>query len=205
MTEITIDPKQRRNNRIKLICLIALPVITVVLSTAMFKTGIGLPSGTKNKGTLIQPPQQIEDLSFTTQGGNPFDYKPGSKWSLILPSYGDCNEACEQRLFLTRQVHVLLGKNAGAVRRFYVNIGAELSTQALEQLATEHPKLKVINSTQENFKTFSDTLAIEDKMLSETFFLVDPRGFIMMYYTDQNTDKELIKDLKFLITKSGGH
>lgn len=205
MIENTVNPQQRRNNRLKLLCLIGLPVITVVLSTLMFKTGIGLPSGTKNKGVLIQPPQQIADFSFTNIDGRLFDYAPDSKWSLVLPAFGECKEDCAERLFLTRQVHMLLGKNAGAVRRYYLNIGGTLSPQTQSMLNQDHPKLAVINTTREAAKNLGGGIITSYSNKAMPYFLVDPRGFVMMYYTDKNTDKELIKDLKFLITKAGGH
>ncbi|PCI43911.1 MAG: hypothetical protein COB51_10910 [Moraxellaceae bacterium] len=205
MIENTVNPQQRRKNRLKLLCLVGLPVITVVLSTLMFKTGIGLPSGTKNKGALIQPPQQIADFPFTKTDGEPFDYAPDSKWSLLLPAFGECKEDCEKRLFLTRQVHMLLGKNADAVRRYYLNIEGTLSQQTLNMLKQDHPKLTVINTTREAIESLGGGIITYYSNKAMPYFLVDPRGFVMMYYTDQNTDKELIKDLKFLITKAGGH
>ena len=35
------------------------------------------------------------------------------------------------------------------------------------------------------------------------FYLVDKRGYLMMFYTEENTGKEVVADLKFLMKQVG--
>lgn len=205
MAAITTTPKQRRSGRFKLACLIGIPVATVILSTLMFKTGIGVPEATKNKGTLLIPPQNILDLPLTTNRNTPFHYNNGAKWSLIIPIKGQCGQECMNRLHLTRQVHISLGKNANALRRYYLNMENQLPQKVLNLLEKEHPKLKVIHSTPTATQRIAHWIPSNDSEKLIPYLLVDPRGFIMMYYTDKNTGNELLADLKFLISKSSGH
>ena len=60
--EKKLDPKTVRMNKIMFFTIIALPILVVLLSTLMFKTGIGVPTETTNNGVLVRPAQQIEAL-----------------------------------------------------------------------------------------------------------------------------------------------
>ena len=204
MTEVTSSPKKNSKSKYAILFLIGLPIITVTLSTLMFMTGVGIPTATTNKGTLVRPAKQISTLKLTDVKGELFEYRNGARWSFILPERGLCKEECEKRLYLTRQVHIALGKNANALRRIYLNMGPSLSASFLKNVQAEHPRLLIANVDESDWADFSSEFT-SDISDSTAYYLVDPAGFVMMYYTSENNYKELIKDLKALISRAGGH
>ncbi|MBL4867172.1 MAG: hypothetical protein JKY67_12450 [Pseudomonadales bacterium] len=200
----TSAPGENSKSKAAIFFLIGLPVITVTLSTLMYLTGMGIPTSTTNKGTLIRPAKQIDTLKLSDVNGATFNYHQSGRWSFILPETRACDEVCDQRLYLTRQVHIAMGKNADALRRIYLNRGPSLSPEFLEYLDKEHPKLRVVNVDESEWLGFSEEFAPGESE-ENPYYLVDPSGFVMMYYAADNDYKELIKDLKALISRAGGH
>jgi hypothetical protein len=41
-----------------------------------------------------------------------------------------------------------------------------------------------------------------DPLAKNTFYIVDPQGWLMMSYSEKNTYKEIIKDMRFLLKNS---
>jgi hypothetical protein len=104
--------KPRSNIRVPLIMLGSL-IFIILASTLLFRASvlgtIDLPKllGTKNNGTLVQPPQPIAELPLQTTDGQPFDYaKLPKQWTLLLPASRSCDERCQQMLYTTRQLHM---------------------------------------------------------------------------------------------------
>lgn len=182
-------------------------ILIVLASTLLFRASvlgdIDLPKllGTKNKGTLLQPPQPIADLPLQTGGGEPFDYAALPKqWSIVLPVGRHCDERCQAMLYTTRQLHIALGKHADRVRRFLVATEYPLDTD-FERLLAEHPKLTVLVTTRPAFDQYFQKARLQP-LQDRQYFIVDPDGWAMMYYNDQQDGKEVMADLKFLLTNS---
>ena len=204
MNDTPVDSKKARRNKIIIFLLLGFPVLAVGVSTFMFKTGYGVPTGTTNNGVLVQPAKQIDPLNLSSATGEPYSYKKGAKWTFILPQSSNCDESCKERLYFTRQVHIAVGKNATALRRVYLNTDKNLDTQMMGFIEKEHPRMQVVNVDAEEWKEFSKDF---DPNMPEKkpFYLVDPAGFVMMRYTTESTYKEILVDLKKLISKVGGH
>ena len=110
---------EAKSSRIGLIIIMLLPIIMIGGATFVYYTGIGMPEGTTNNGDLIEPPRSIEDIKLQAKDGSEYRYNEHiHKWSLIIPALEECNTACLQTLYFTRQVHVALGKEANGLRRF---------------------------------------------------------------------------------------
>lgn len=160
-------------------------------------------TGTQNKGTLVSPPQQIDDLNLT-RAGEEFKYsEQDRKWTLLIPGEGFCDSGCEQTLYLTRQIHTALGKEAFRLRRYYLITegapGADLQTL----LSDEHPRLQLLESVNGQFsKLLTESELPAAGATQGVFYVVDPRGWIMMLYTPENTYKDTISDMKFLLKNS---
>jgi len=205
VTELQLDPITLRNNRIKISLIFAIPIFVMSMSYFIYYTGIGLPTGTRNKGTLIQPVKEINQLNLITQDGEKFQYSADPKWTLFIPSGAACEEKCKQNLYLTRQTSVALGKDAYRLRRFYINTAGEMPPDLGNFLTTEHPKLHILNCSLEEYQRFIGHAFDNMTPGDQPYFLVDPQGFAMMFYTDKHMGKELMVDFKFLIAKTGVH
>lgn len=172
--------------------------------------------GTANRGTLVQPPRQIDEVSLMAPDGAVITYADAEPhWTMVVPATGGrCDSICENNLYLTRQIHVAMGKDFNRLKRVYASeTGVAETVFALQELsdgrpapasfeqflAEEHSGLQPLVLAPGGF----DQLFVEVGADSSTWYLVDPAGWIMMSYNKDLTYKDVIADLKFLLKNSG--
>ena len=192
-------PEQARSNKIKLLILIFVPFTLMLLAWLMFYSGIGMPTGTGNKGVLINPPLQLNDVR---EDGTEKIVGPSNfKWFFLLPGTESCDKSCEERLYLTRQIRTALGKYTHKIQRLYlIDSNVELSDDFQTLLEEEHNDLIVqrISASKLQSLLASQGQAAQSQPAKD-IYLADFRGFIMMYYNDSHTYKDMMKDIKFLL------
>lgn len=158
--------------------------------------------GTSNRGVLLQPTVPITTLVATDEG-EPWlwsELKP--KWRLVLPIVNGCDSACMEMLYLSRQVHVRLDKQAHRLQRILINLGAPLDEDTTELLRREHVYLQVISA---DAHLFADMLAGTNagwQPDSTMLFVVDQRGELMMWYTPKHSGEDMLADLQHLLKYS---
>ncbi|MCB1678146.1 MAG: hypothetical protein KDI16_05635 [Halioglobus sp.] len=213
--------EQRRRNRMVLLMIAGIPLMVVLASTWLWyfvvRGDLDLVGvlGTANKGNLVQPPRRLDTVALRREGGAPLHVAAAEpQWTMLVPlSGGRCGSACEHSLYLTRQIHVAMGKEFNRLRRYYVGdvpvADSVLTVQTLSDggaapasladlLATEHRRLTPLTIDPEDFRVlFAEYIAAPD-----TWYLVDPAGWIMMSYTDDTSYRDVMADLKFLLKNS---
>ena len=212
------------NNRLVLLLIAGIPVTMILAASWLWyfvvKGDLDLVGaiGTANQGTLVQPPRQLDDVSLMDSAGLPIkwgDSEQEPRWVLLVPSPGPvCAASCEQRLYLTRQIHIAMGKEFNRIGRAYVSDtgvaetalavdtisdGGTLPSDFDELLERGHRGLRVLEVSSEDFSTLFPELS-ED---AQTWYLVDPAGWIMMSYDDSVGYRDVMSDLKFLLKNSG--
>ena len=220
---VETNPTGTGKNRMLLLLIGGIPLTMILTATWLwfFVAHVDLDLigvlGTANRGTLVQPPRQINDVTLRNEDGmsTPFaDLE--SRWTMLIPSAGGrCDTACEKSLYVTRQIHIAMGKEFNRLRRLYVSessvkdtalVVAQLSDQRPtpadfgQYLMTEHRGLKSLTLSAEDYIA----LFAESANNPATWYLVDPAGWIMMSYNDEVPYKDVISDLKFLLKNSGG-
>jgi len=217
------DSSQLNKNRMVLLLIAGIPVTMILSATWLWyfvvRGDLDLVGtlGTANRGELIQPPRQLDDFPLVDQHGLPFPYRDlEPKWTLLVSSAGgDCDSACESKLYLTRQIHLALGKEFNRVRRVYISDSPAADTHlAVPALSDEHPLpadfSSYLDSEHRGLRAFETgtrelgTLFPEASLDPSTWYLVDPAGWVMMAYNADTSYKEVIADLKFLLKNSGG-
>ncbi len=224
------EPNQ--GGRLVLLTIIGLPLTMILTATWLWyfvvRGDLDLVGmlGTANNGTLVQPPRQLYRAGLREAGGA--DFVPASerprgegggeppRWMLLVPLAGpSCDAVCEHTLYLTRQIHLAMGKELNRIGRYLV-ADSDLGEVTLEvtQLSDQRPAPP----------SFSAYLGVEQRglialelppdqhraLFSEyhadptTWYLVDPAGWVMMSYNDAIHYKDVIADLKFLLKNSGG-
>ncbi|MBU2713476.1 hypothetical protein [Zooshikella harenae] len=186
----------KRNNKFLLIIILCTPIVVMALSSTMFKTGFFVPQKTTNRGLLLKPTLTVEKLNING-GSLRLNKQVDPLWSiLILPTTNECLKQCEHALYLTRQIHVALGKEANRVQRILID---EPITSLKEQLHSQHPRLNYLPTQI----TYYDPL---EKLVKHNFpddnvgiFLVDPLGNIIMQYGVKQSGQDLLKDIKHLL------
>ena len=193
------------NDKIKLLLIVAIPAFVMVAATFVYKTGIGIPEGTRNKGELIQPPIEIAAFKLILQDGHGFDYhsySPG--WSFVVVGGEECRESCRQILWKTRQVHAALGRKGRNISRYYLNADERNSASLQKYLDTEHKGLMTLFAPKEALRLGLAHAGLSlEGLLGDAFFLVDPQGWVMMYYRATHSGKDILSDVKFLLKQTG--
>jgi len=213
--------EQTNNNRMVLLLVAGIPVIMLLAATWLWwfvvRGDLDLVGmiGTANRGTLVQPPRQLDEAQLYGSTGSEFSYSElEPRWTLLVPAgKGVCDRACESSLYLTRQIHVALGKEFNRIRRLYANENAVSDTAlAVDTLSDGRPApdslAQLIEAEHRGMKTLTlgteaySNLFPERRDDPSTWYLVDPAGWIMMSYNSEVSYKEVIADLKFLLKNS---
>ncbi|MEX1664140.1 hypothetical protein [Zhongshania arctica] len=202
----SIDPK--RGKRL-LSLILGIPIAVILLSSAVFylaKEDI-INFRTVNRGTLISPPMQLGDLNPQRIDGGEFLFdRAESRWVFMVVGGRDCIDACERMLYLTRQTQTALGKKMDRVERVYLAVDGPLSANLRDFIDAEHSDLSVLYTNGSAFLNNLKSLEI-DPFDPHAFYVVDPMGWVMMYYrsgdTEQHTltslGKDVLKDMGRLI------
>ncbi len=199
--------KARHGNRRDLFLIIGTMVLVVAASIALYSATqrglIDLPAllGTRNNGELVMPPLPINELPLRDAAGQPFDYAAATKrWTLLVPVHAGCGEACEQALYLTRQVDIALGRESNRVRRYAVATQRPLSPEVEQLLREQHADVTVLYAERAVFDNYFARLANAEE--APRFFVVDPHGWLMMYFNARHDGHAVLSDLKFLVKNS---
>jgi hypothetical protein len=219
------DTNAARGNRMILLLIGGIPVTMILTATWLWffvaRGDLDLVDmlGTANRGTLVQPPRQLNELVLRDEMGTAVavsELEP--RWAMVIPATGGrCDESCEKALYVTRQIHVAMGKEFNRLRRLYISDHsvhdtqlsvstlsdgrpAPVATAFADHLSAEHKDLQSLVVSKEDYaKLFPERGAD-----ASTWYLLDPAGWIMMSYNDQVPYKDVISDLKFLLKNYGG-
>lgn len=197
----------RRRNKQKLLLIAGLPLIVMLAATLLFRAtqsgDINLVDllGTKNRGELLQPAQEVAKLDLRDGNGQAMAWTTGKHWTVVVPAFDGCNSSCLDALMTTRQVHLALGRDEGRVRRVLLLIDAPLAAESAAIVAKEHPHIVIANTTRASIDALFATQA-SLAPASTQWYLVDPQGWLMMHYGANHVGKDLLTDLKHLLKYS---
>jgi hypothetical protein len=210
------------HNRRMLLLIAGIPVMMILTATWLWffvaRGDLDLVGalGTSNRGTLVQPPRSFADLTAHDHMQREFSYADvDPRWTMLIPNSGaSCGPQCESRLYLTRQIHIAMGKELARIRRMYVADDVQPAATMLsvgnlsddtplpdsfeKLLETQHRGLLPIQLRQKDFSAMFSEYEAD----TSVWYLVDPAGWIMMSYNADVTYKDVISDLKFLLKNS---
>lgn len=189
------QPANRGRWQLRLMLLIT--VVPLVAAYIAYFTGWGVPGSTVNKGDLLSPVLDVKPLLEDSGSGVP-GFGSDTKWRLFIPVTEGCSEACQQNLYVTRQVHIRLGDKSERVERYALAIG-DAATAYLDTIQSEHPKLKTLPVSSEIWYDWQAGSGLAEQPNGHFYFLVDPQGFAMLKYSDEHTGNELLKDIKRIL------
>ena len=159
-------------------------------------------SETTNYGELIKAQPAAVLPSATTLDGKPFDLATlGKNWTYVHADSGVCAQACADRLFATRQIRAMTGRERERVERLFIVTD---DAPVAPALIAAHPDLTIIRAPAASLG-FLPVAA--GQSLASTTWLMDPLNRIMMRYADmgniKTTDpKRVHKDLSKLLYAS---
>lgn len=177
----------------------------MVLAYVIFSTGLGLPDRTINHGDLLTPATSLAGVHLTDIAGHSLKLLPATgekKWHWLIVGNNTCLQACQDLLYLSRQVHIRLGEKAHRLERIYLNTDALYSAEFANQLHQDHPRLVMAHV---NARDWQHTLAHtggQHPLNGETLYVVDQEGFAMMTYSAEHEGNDLLDDIKRLLKYS---
>ena len=139
------------------------------------------PEARRNYGELIQPTRPTPSIAVARMdGGNMKLTDLKGQWLLVSVAGAACDEACQQRLYLQRQILVGLGKERPRTEWVWlVNDKAEIPNTLL-------PGLEEATVLRIDPKALAQWLQPEaNKKLEDHLYMIEPMGEWMMRFPAQ--------------------
>lgn len=153
-----------------------------------------------NKGTLIIPHVQIEDLKPVYRDGNRLQASDLSgQWTLLYIAAGECETACKNGLYyLIRNLRQGLGSDAPRVRRLIAHT-AKPSDELRAFLDNEVAGMVEVQVSSDAIEHALLPFMDGATQATDHIFLVAPDGQIFMWYpTHENIQDVLLESDKIL-------
>ncbi len=161
------------------------------------------PQNIKSYGELIQPSRSLPSLQVSNLQGQTLslpDLK--NQWLLLSVAPGACDEACQERLYLQRQILTGLGRERDRLDWVWlINDDAEVP----ESIRPGLSEAVVLRVPQADLEAWLQPAA--GRVLSDHFFLVDPMGEWMMRFPapiERQHAPRIKRDIERLLRASAG-
>lgn len=192
----TFNAERTRSGRWKMLLLFLLSASPVVAS--YFTYYVIRPEGRRNYGELIEPQRALPALVGVDAQGRAVDLRTlKDQWLLISVADSACDTACEQRLYLQRQLRETLGKEKERLDWVWLRTGTQELSPALAQATAAATVLRVDAQALGQWLQPEAGHAIEDHL-----YLVDPVGNWMMRFPAEPEPKKVKSDLERLLRAS---
>ncbi len=181
--------------RWKLIAILLVCAAPVIAS--YFTYYVIRPEGRTNYGALIEPMPEMSGLTLRGPDGAAADLGAVSgRWVMVVIDDGACAQACQDRLYVIRQVRLTTGKERERVERMLLVTGAAGPSPAVLQ---GHEGLVVRHVSAEALPAVFPSPEGDP---SEHVFIVDPLGNVMMRFPSDGNASRMKKDLSKLLRAS---
>jgi hypothetical protein len=190
------DEQRTRMGRLRLFIILLICAAPVVASYVTYYWI--RPEGTRAYGDLINPQRDLPALTATDLQGQPVPLAQlRGQWLFMVVGEGACKLDCETLLYVQRQLHKALGKEADKVERvWFVTDNAPVSPKLVEALQGA----TILRVQQSELAQWLE--AAPGKQLGDHLYLVDPMGHWMMRFPphpDAAAAAKIKRDLERLL------
>jgi cytochrome oxidase Cu insertion factor (SCO1/SenC/PrrC family) len=186
--EHDVDPVLRARGRRTMLIVLAICAAPFVFGTIAFYWWT--PPRSTNYGELLALSQP--KLNALTNDGKPLDLQQfRNKWVLVTVDRLPCDDSCEKKLFLTRQVRVAQGRDQERVARLWLTQGAVAPGEKLQPLVDQAVVARLAVE-EDPARTFGATPLAH-------VYVIDPQGNLMMRFPSEPNPSRVIKDLQKLL------
>ena len=141
-------------------------------------------------GDLIEPVISLGAIEARpVENNQPFIV--AERWTLVFFVNDDCDAVCQKKLYQVRQIRLALGKNVDKIDRLLI----AKNPIDWAEFAERYSGQKVLDSTMNDFTRIYDSFSSIQGFNENSFYLIDPYGFIMMRYSESVEPKGVIKDI----------
>lgn len=170
------DDLRNTSGRWKMIAVLLICAAPVLLS--YFTYYIIRPEARRNYGELIDPQRPLPSMRTETLDGKPGELRAlKDQWLLISVASGACDQACQQHLYLQRQLREALGKEKDRLDWVWL----------INDSAAVDSRLRPALASSTALRVPADALAqwlqpAAGQRLEDHLYLVDPLGNWMMRF-----------------------
>jgi hypothetical protein len=180
---------------ILLVC--AAPVIASYLTVYVLRPAAGEAA----YGDLIQPSVGLPDVAgIDLQGGRVPLRSLKGQWLLVAVNPSSCDAACEQRLFLQRQLREMLGRERERLDKVWLVTDDAPLSPALLQAVTGGVPVQVLRVARADVQAWLKPA--RGQQLDNHLYLVDPMGEWMMRLPATPDPAKAKRDLDRLLRAS---
>jgi hypothetical protein len=185
-----------RSGRWKMLLLLlvsASPVIASYLTYYVIR-----PEGRRNYGELIDPQRPLPALTGVDVSGKAIPLTAlKDQWLFISVADSACDEACQKRLYLQRQLRETLGKDKDRLDWVWLRTGSGDLSEPLRQATAAATVLHVDAAALATWLAPAAGHRLEDHL-----YVVDPIGNWMMRFPAEADPKQVKRDLDRLLRAS---
>jgi hypothetical protein len=195
-----VDPRRTRIGRLKMSLVLlacAAPVIASYLTYFVIR-----PEGRTNYGELVQPTRSLPaELGLHTLEGEPVDAATlRGQWLLLLVGSAACDSACEERLFMQRQLREMVGRERERVDKVWLITDDAPLAPALRQALEAAPAATLLRADAAAVAAWLEPET--GRALPEHLYIVDPMGEWMMRTPAEPVPQRVKRDLDRLLRAS---
>ena len=195
------DAQRTARGRMKMLFVMLICAAPVIAS--YFTYYVVRPEGRRNFGELVEPQRAMPDLTAQTLDGQPQPLQHlHGQWLLVSVAGGACNAACENHLYLQRQLRESLGKDKDRIDWVWLVDDQAPVRDALKPAVTQGTVLRVPREQLAQWLQPAAGKALEDHL-----YVVDPMGHWMMRFPpglDRAGAAKARKELERLMRASAG-
>jgi hypothetical protein len=188
---------QKSRGRWKLLAVLAVCAAPMIAS--YFTYYVIKPTARNNYGELIDPRQHpIPAMASTSLDGKPtaLDAYKG-KWIMLKVGGSDCREACQDQLFMMRQLRTMQGKEMERIERVWlITDRAPLETLVIREFDGTH----MLRADGDAVRRWLPVDAGTDA--ADHIYLIDPLGHLMMRFPKDPEPRRVYKDIYKLLKAS---
>jgi hypothetical protein len=196
----SLDEKRTASGRLKMLLVLLVCAAPVIAS--YFTYFVIRPEGRTNYSELVQPQRPVPaDLPLTdVQGKAVLPASLKGQWLLVTVAGGACDDACEKRLWLQRQLREALGREKDRLDKVWlVHDGVPARSQTVQAMQAAGAATVLTVPAQALSKWLEPAAG---KQLEDHFYIVDPLGNWMMRVPPNPDAAKLKRDLEKLLRAS---
>jgi hypothetical protein len=191
------EPVQKRaSGRLQLLLVGLLFGAPLLLAVWLYHDGSLRPAGRTNHGAILDPIVNLQDVLPDSRATE----LSQDSWLLVYAHDGECGAECRDALYTLRQSRLMLGNDMRRLTRVFLH--GELPPDRVfldEFIEQHHPGLQVIED-----RDFGELLAARQPqhLPGGGFFLVDPLGNLVMYFSPDLDPGDMVDDIQHLLNLS---
>lgn len=177
--------KRRRRGRVQVVLILLVVLGPMLLATSMYRLTFWVPQGRTYHGEMLGNGVTRADFGIAAAE---------RRWQLLVSAPQGCAEDCRRLVYLARQIHIGLGRDAS--RASHALASAEpLPAAYSAQLQREYPQLQRYPLDLQRYRQRIQAPAAQ-------LWIVDPHGNLVLRYDATAKGKQVLDDLRHLLKLS---